>query len=157
MCHCLDCSEALSLALDDANDAFRLVQSYFLTHQYLGAERLLSRPFPIPTDVLDSPFQATDRALSMTQREDKGACTRKWKQEDDNINVLPKSKSKFLFQRSRHSSIVDLSPIDIGCSALTTMINAVAPTTSSTPLQSFGHAYLLSSCPLFSKFEPTST
>ena len=89
MCHCLNCSEELSLALDNANDAFGFAQSYFLTHQYLGAERLLSRPFPIPTDVPDSPVQARDRVLSMTQREDKGACTRKWKQ-DDNINVLPR-------------------------------------------------------------------
>ena len=95
----MNCSEELSLALDNANDAFGFAQSYFLTHQYLGAERLLSRPFPIPTDVPNSPFQleARDRVLNMTQRGDKGACTRKWKQEDDNINVLPKSKSKFLF------------------------------------------------------------
>ena len=157
MCHCLNCSEVLSLALDDANDAFGLVQSYLLTHQYSGAERSLSRPFPIPTDVPGAPDQARDRVLSMTQREDEGACTRRRKQEDDNINVLPKSKSQFLFQRSRHSSIVVLSPIDIGCSALTTMINIVAPTASSTSLQSFRRAYLLSSCLLFSKFEPIST
>ena len=157
MCHCPNCSEALRLALDDANDAFGLTQSYFLTHQYSGAERLLPCSFPIPTDVLGSPVQASDRVLSMTQREDEGACTRRRKQEDDNINVLPKSKSQFLFQRSRHSSIFVLSPIDIGCSALTTTINSVAPIASSTPLQSFGRAYWLSSCPLFSKFEPTST
>ena len=60
MCYCPNYSEVLSLALDDTNDAFRLAQSYFLTHQYSGAERLLSRPFPIPIDVPDSPVQVRD-------------------------------------------------------------------------------------------------
>ena len=32
--------------LDDANDAFWLAQTYFMTHQYSRAERLLTRPFP---------------------------------------------------------------------------------------------------------------
>lgn len=32
---------------DDPNDAFWLAQTYFLTHQYSRAERLLTRPFPI--------------------------------------------------------------------------------------------------------------
>ena len=90
MCHCLNCSKVLRLALDDANDAFKLAQSYFLTHQHSGAERLLSRTFPIPTNVLDSPDQASDRVLSMAQRGDKGTGTRRRKQEDDNINVLPR-------------------------------------------------------------------
>lgn len=31
---------------DDPNDAFWLAQTYFLTHQYSRAERLLTRPFP---------------------------------------------------------------------------------------------------------------
>ena len=31
---------------DDPNDAFWLAQTYFLTHQYARAERLLTRPFP---------------------------------------------------------------------------------------------------------------
>lgn len=33
-------------ASDDPNDAFWLAQTYFLTHQYSRAERLLTRPFP---------------------------------------------------------------------------------------------------------------
>ena len=32
--------------LDDPNDAFWLAQTYFMTHQYSRAERLLTRPFP---------------------------------------------------------------------------------------------------------------
>ena len=32
--------------LDDPNDAFWLAQTYFMTHQYSRAERLLMRPFP---------------------------------------------------------------------------------------------------------------
>ncbi|KAF8876755.1 hypothetical protein BD779DRAFT_1559710 [Infundibulicybe gibba] len=32
----------------DPNDAFWLAQTYFMTHQYSRAERLLTRPFPIP-------------------------------------------------------------------------------------------------------------
>lgn len=32
--------------LDDANDAFWLAQTYFMTNQYSRAERLLTRPFP---------------------------------------------------------------------------------------------------------------
>ena len=31
--------------LDDPNDAFWLAQTYFMTHQYSRAERLLTRPF----------------------------------------------------------------------------------------------------------------
>lgn len=31
---------------DDPNDAFWLAQTYFMTHQYSRAERLLTRPFP---------------------------------------------------------------------------------------------------------------
>ncbi|KAJ3510333.1 hypothetical protein NLJ89_g4730 [Agrocybe chaxingu] len=31
---------------NDANDAFWLAQTYFMTHQYARAERLLTRPFP---------------------------------------------------------------------------------------------------------------
>lgn len=34
------------LITDDPNDAFWLAQTYFLTHQYSRAERLLTRPFP---------------------------------------------------------------------------------------------------------------
>jgi len=33
-------------SLDDPNDAFWLAQTYFMTHQYSRAERLLTRPFP---------------------------------------------------------------------------------------------------------------
>ncbi|KIJ66721.1 hypothetical protein HYDPIDRAFT_174107 [Hydnomerulius pinastri MD-312] len=33
----------------DPNDAFWLAQTYFMTHQYSRAERLLTRPFPIKT------------------------------------------------------------------------------------------------------------
>lgn len=56
--------------LDDPNDAFWLAQTYFLTHQYSRAERLLTRPFPasssrttVPDDPLTNggfnPFPAT--------------------------------------------------------------------------------------------------
>lgn len=31
--------------IDDANDAFWLAQTFFMTHQYSRAERLLTRPF----------------------------------------------------------------------------------------------------------------
>lgn len=34
------------LPKDDPNDAFWLAQTYFMTHQYSRAERLLTRPFP---------------------------------------------------------------------------------------------------------------
>jgi anaphase-promoting complex subunit 6 len=34
------------IILDDPNDAFWLAQTYFMTHQYSRAERLLMRPFP---------------------------------------------------------------------------------------------------------------
>ena len=34
---------------DDPNDAFWLAQTYFMTHQYSRAERLLTRPFPTST------------------------------------------------------------------------------------------------------------
>lgn len=42
----------LTLTSDDPNDAFWLAQTYFLTHQYSRAERLLTRPFPtsVPRD-----------------------------------------------------------------------------------------------------------
>lgn len=36
----------VSYLQDDPNDAFWLAQTYFLTHQYSRAERLLTRPFP---------------------------------------------------------------------------------------------------------------
>lgn len=32
--------------IDDPNDAFWLAQTYFMTHRYSRAERLLTRPFP---------------------------------------------------------------------------------------------------------------
>lgn len=34
-----------SIFLDDPNDAFWLAQTFFMTHQYSRAERLLTRPF----------------------------------------------------------------------------------------------------------------
>ena len=37
---------AIATYTDDPNDAFWLAQTYFLTHQYSRAERLLTRPFP---------------------------------------------------------------------------------------------------------------
>jgi anaphase-promoting complex subunit 6 len=37
---------SLWLRKDDPNDAFWLAQTYFMTHQYSRAERLLTRPFP---------------------------------------------------------------------------------------------------------------
>lgn len=36
---------ATTIPTDDPNDAFWLAQTYFLTHQYSRAERLLTRPF----------------------------------------------------------------------------------------------------------------
>ncbi|TDL19901.1 TPR-like protein [Rickenella mellea] len=41
---------------NDPNDAFWLAQIYFLTHQYSRAERLLTRPFPLP----ENPHPATN-------------------------------------------------------------------------------------------------
>lgn len=35
----------LGCLIDDPNDAFWLAQTYFMTHQYSRAERLLTRPF----------------------------------------------------------------------------------------------------------------
>lgn len=37
--------------VDDPNDAFWLAQTYFTTHQYSRAERLLTRPFPAVTAI----------------------------------------------------------------------------------------------------------
>jgi anaphase-promoting complex subunit 6 len=47
---------AFFLSLDDPNDAFWLAQTYFMTHQYSRAERLLTRPFPLaPIKRAESP------------------------------------------------------------------------------------------------------
>ena len=45
-CHTRYMLPNFSCALDDPNDAFWLAQTYFQTHQYSRAERLLTRPFP---------------------------------------------------------------------------------------------------------------
>ena len=37
--------ELIATLVDDPNDAFWLAQTYFMTHQYSRAERLLTRPF----------------------------------------------------------------------------------------------------------------
>ena len=42
LCHL----HAFIIHADDPNDAFWLAQTYFMTHQYSRAERLLTRPFP---------------------------------------------------------------------------------------------------------------
>lgn len=39
---------------NDPNDAFWLAQTYFMTHQYSRAERLLTRPFPVATPPPDA-------------------------------------------------------------------------------------------------------
>ena len=39
---------------DDQNDAFWLAQIYFMTHQYSRAERLLTRPFQMNEDIIES-------------------------------------------------------------------------------------------------------
>lgn len=50
-------SISYACAPDDPNDAFWLAQTYFLTHQYSRAERLLTRPFPasVPRDPPTAP------------------------------------------------------------------------------------------------------
>ena len=40
---------------DDPNDAFWLAQTFFMTHQYSRAERLLTRPFAINVPSNDAP------------------------------------------------------------------------------------------------------
>lgn len=56
----------------DANDAFWLAQTYFMTHQYSRAERLLTRPFPTsPSKIPDIPL-ATNGHVSHFQSTTKG-------------------------------------------------------------------------------------
>lgn len=40
---------------DDPNDAFWLAQTYFMTHQFSRAERLLTRPFPTKSRAAEHP------------------------------------------------------------------------------------------------------
>ncbi|RDB26326.1 Anaphase-promoting complex subunit cut9 [Hypsizygus marmoreus] len=50
---------------NDPNDAFWLAQTYFMTHQYSRAERLLTRPFPTsPPKRLSTPPPPTNGHLS---------------------------------------------------------------------------------------------
>lgn len=55
---------------NDANDAFWLAQTYFLTHQYARAERLLTRPFP--TSAPSLPPAASGGANGHTDVKGKG-------------------------------------------------------------------------------------
>jgi anaphase-promoting complex subunit 6 len=65
--------------IDDPNDAFWLAQTYFMTHQYSRAERLLTRPFALaPSKRPPSPSQAANG-------EDKG----KGKESDTSQTVFP--------------------------------------------------------------------
>lgn len=49
---------------NDANDAFWLAQTYFMTHQYARAERLLTRPFPAMTpNVQSAPLNGLEHRL----------------------------------------------------------------------------------------------
>ena len=43
------------ITADDPNDAFWLAQTFFMTHQYSRAERLLTRPFSITHPTTDEP------------------------------------------------------------------------------------------------------
>jgi anaphase-promoting complex subunit 6 len=53
-------------SLDDPNDAFWLAQTYFMTHQYARAFRLLTRPFPTTPNAFD-PSRAAAAPSSSTQ------------------------------------------------------------------------------------------
>lgn len=46
----------ITYSKDDPNDAFWLAQTYFMTHQYSRAERLLTRPFPTKSQAAEPPF-----------------------------------------------------------------------------------------------------
>ncbi|KAF9234137.1 hypothetical protein BU15DRAFT_90109 [Melanogaster broomeanus] len=50
---------------NDPNDAFWLAQTYFMTHQYSRAERLLTRPFPVKTPSPQSaPVNGFDQSMT---------------------------------------------------------------------------------------------
>ncbi|KAH7920411.1 TPR-like protein [Leucogyrophana mollusca] len=52
---------------NDPNDAFWLAQTYFMTHQYSRAERLLTRPFPIITsEASDKPINGYEHSIAGT-------------------------------------------------------------------------------------------
>lgn len=54
--------------IDDPNDAFWLAQTYFMTHQYSRAERLLTRPFSIsPPKYPSSPPHLSNGAFSLAK------------------------------------------------------------------------------------------
>ncbi len=56
----------VSFFIDDPNDAFWLAQTYFMTHQYSRAERLLTRPFPT------SPHKRSPTPPPTTNGQEKG-------------------------------------------------------------------------------------
>ncbi|KAF9466498.1 TPR-like protein [Collybia nuda] len=58
---------------NDPNDAFWLAQTYFMTHQYSRAERLLTRPFPTtPPKRLSTPPPVTNGNISHLFTSSKG-------------------------------------------------------------------------------------
>lgn len=65
--------------IDDPNDAFWLAQTYFMTHQYSRAERLLTRPFPA------SPPKRSSTPPQMMNGQDKG----KGKEADASQTIFP--------------------------------------------------------------------
>ncbi|KAF8905026.1 hypothetical protein CPB84DRAFT_1676979 [Gymnopilus junonius] len=57
---------------NDANDAFWLAQTYFMTHQYSRAERLLTRPFPTSSSKMPNIPAASNGNASHFQSTTKG-------------------------------------------------------------------------------------
>ena len=58
-CPKMDFSVSVGLIIystDDPNDAFWLAQTFFMTHQYSRAERLLTRPFPTKNQTAEPPY-----------------------------------------------------------------------------------------------------
>ena len=61
-------SDIYTCDVDDPNDAFRLAQTFFMTHQYARAEQLLIRAFPAPAVNHDvTKFPLTNGAMLAIQ------------------------------------------------------------------------------------------